>query len=331
MNGGEKMEKKLRNLFLFISSLVLLSACSSNNGEEVVIYSSGLDYENEYYLERLNEEFPDYDIVLEYLNTGNHAAKLKAEGVDTEADITLDLEDLYLDMIKENLADLSSYDFSVFVEDMVDEDHKYLPALRNGGGIILNMDILEEKNLDEPESYEDLLKDEYKDLISMPNPKSSGTGYVFLKSLVNTMGEDEAFAYFDQFEENVLQFSSSGSGAVNSLIQGETAIALGMTSQAVTSINNGSNLKIIFFEEGSPYNTYGHGIIKGKEDREAVKEVFDFFYTDLIAENNEKFYPELLFKDKNLTGENYPENIEYSDMSGSTPEERERLLEKWNH
>lgn len=103
----------------------------------------------------------------------------------------------------------------------------------------------------------------------MPNPKSSGTGYVFVKSLVN---------------ENILQFSSSGSGSVNSLIQGETAIALGMTSQGVLNINQGNNLKIVFFEEGSPYNAYGHGIIKGKEEREAVVEVFDFFYTDLIAD-----------------------------------------------
>lgn len=325
------MIKKSRNIFLVVFSLILLTACGNNDEEKVVIYSSGLDYENEYYLERLNEEFPDYDIVLEYLNTGNHAAKLKAEGTNTEADITLDLEDLYLDMIKENLADLSDYDFSVFSEDLVNNDYKYLPALRNGGGIILNMDILEEKSLEEPESYDDLLKDEYKDLISMPSPKSSGTGYVFLKSLVNSRGEDEAFEYFDQLENNVLQFSSSGSGAVNSLIQGETAIALGMTSQAVTSINEGSNLKIVFFDEGSPYNIYGHGIIKGKEEREAVKEVFDFFYTDLIAENHEKFYPELLFEDKEPVKENYPEDIDYADMSDSTPEERERLLEKWEH
>lgn len=325
------MKKKVSILFVAILSLALLSACGSKEMEKVVIYSSGVDYENEYYLERLEEEFPDYDIILEYLNTGNHAAKLKAEGTNTECDITVDLEDLYLEMIKDNLADLSAYDFSIFADEMVDPDYKYLPALRNGGGVILNMDILAEKGLEEPGSYEDLLKEEYQDLISMPNPKSSGTGYVFLKSLINAWGEDEAFQYFDQLEKNVLQFSSSGSGAVNSLIQGETAIALGMTSQAVNSINEGMNFKIVFFEEGSPYNAYGHGIIKGKEDREAVRKVFDFFYSDLIAENNERFYPELLFKDQEATLENYPQNIVYSDMSGSTPEERERLLEKWPH
>lgn len=325
------MKRKLTVLILAILGMTMATACGGSGKDKVVIYSSGVDYENEFYLERLGEEFPEYDIVLEYLNTGNHAAKLKAEGSNTECDITIDLEDVYLDLIKDSLADLSHYDFSIYADEMIDKDKKYLPAMRNGGAIILNMDILEEKALDEPESYEDLLKEEYKDLISMPSPKSSGTGYVFVKSLVNAWGEDEAFEYFEKLDKNILQFTSSGSGSVNSLVQGETAIALGMTSQGVLNINEGNNFKIVFFEEGSPYNAYGHGIIKGKEDRQAVKEVFDFFYTNLIEENSEKFYPELLFKDKEPVVENYPTNIVYSDMSGSTPEERERLLEKWKY
>lgn len=325
------MKKKLLVLTLLILSVTLLGACKSSSEEQVVLYSSGTDYENEFYLDKLQNKFPDYDIVLEYLNTGSHAAKLKAEGTDTECDITIDLEDIYLDMIDENLADLSAYDFSVFVPDLVPESKRYLPVMRNGGAIVFNMDIFAERGLTEPKSYEDLLKEEYKDLISMPNPKSSGTGYVFLKSLVNAWGEDEAFEYFDKLAENVLQFSSGGSGAINSLIQGETAIAMGMTSQAVLNINKGMNLKIVFFEEGSPFNVYGHAIIKGKEEREAVKKVFDYFYTDIIEENHEKFYPELLYIDKVVEIENYPRDIIYSDMSGSTLEERERLLDKWIH
>ena len=325
------MKKKLSLLLIGLLSLTVLAGCGKTGREKVVIYSTGLDYENDYYVERLEDEFPDYDIVLEFLDTGNHAAKIKAEGTNTEADITIDLEDLYLDMVKDSLADLSDYDFTVFSEDLVDTDYKYLPALRNGGGVIMNMDILEEKGLEEPTSYQDLLKPEYKDMVSMPSPKSSGTGYVFLKSLVNAWGEEEAFEYFDKLGENVLQFTTSGSGAVNSIVQGETAIALGITSQGVNAINEGSNLKIIFFEEGSPYNSYGHGIIKGKEERKAVKDVFDFFYTHLIPENHEKFYPEKLYNDKELGLENYPTDIKYSDMSGSTTEERERLLERWKY
>ena len=228
-------------------------------------------------------------------------------------------------------ADFWKPEFSLdgFMEDMRDESKKIFPKTRNSGAIVINMDLLIEKKLPEPTCYEDLLKPEYKNLISMPNPKSSGTGYMFLKALVNSMGEDEAFAYFDKLSENVLQFTSSGSGPVNSLVSGEAVIGLGMTAQAVTQINEGVNLKIIYFEEGAPCSVYGYGIIKGKENRECVREVFNFFYETLILEDCELFFPEQIYKGVTFEIDNYPSNIVYADMSNNSIEEKERLLSKW--
>lgn len=316
---------------MIILMLSLMTGCGSGNENRVLIYSSAEDYRNDYYLNRLQEHFPDYEIVIEYLATGNHAAKLKAEGLDTECDITLDLEYAYLEMIKDNLAVLSSYDISIFMDDTIGDDIKYFPETRSSGSIVINEDILLEKGLDEPETYEDLLKPEYKGLISMPNPKSSSTGYMFIKNLVNIWGEKEAFVYFDKLSNNILQYTSSGSGPINALVQGEAAIALGMTAHAVTKINEGINLKIIFFEEGAPYSLYGYGIIKGKENKKSVVEVFDYFYETLIEENLDLFYPEPLFKGKTHEINNYPKLIPYSNMENNTLEEKERLLGKWVH
>lgn len=310
---------------------LLLTGCGAKK-ETVLIYTSVEDYVVEDLSQRLREEFPDYDIIIEYMSTGNHAAKLLAEGTATECDITYDLEYAYMVQLdREGLfADLSTYDRSIYCEDTVESDN-YLVQCRNGGAIVLNTEVLAEKGLAEPTCYEDLLKPEYAGLISMPNPKSSGTGYMFLKSLVNTWGEEEAFAYFDALTPNVLQYTSSGSGPVNALIQGEVAVGLGMTAQAVTQINQGAPLKVVFFEEGSPFTLYGQAMISGKETRACVKEVFDFIVNTYSYELNEKFFPEQLFVDKTYTIENYPENIVYADMSDNTIEEKERLLELWKY
>lgn len=322
--------KKIIAGLLVAGSVLSLTGCgSSADDNSVTIYSSAEDYRNEYYLSRLQEQFPEYEITIEYMETGNHAAKLLAEGTDTECDITLSVEYGYMQKYSEYLAAMTEYDYSQFMDDTVDPNHKIFPEMRNGCAIILNMDMLAEKNLPEPTCYEDLLKPEYKGLISMPNPKSSGTGYSFLKALVNSMGEEEAFAYFAALSENILQYTSSGSGPVNNLVSGEAVIGLGITAHAVTQINNGANLKIVFFEEGSPYSAYGYGVIKGKEERQCVKDVFDFLYNTLIYENCEKFYPEQIYKDVTFEIENYPSNIIYADMSNNTQEEKERLLSKW--
>ncbi len=316
---------------VLLLTTMLATGCG-NSANRILIYTSVEDYVIEDMNARLSEEFPDYDITVEYVSTGNHAAKLLTEGTNTECDISYDLEYAYMEQLARNgvLADLSDYDRSIYMEDTIAGDN-YLVQCRVGGAIILNTQVLAEKNLPEPQSYQDLLKPEYKDLISMANPKSSGTGYMFYKSLVNAWGREQALAYFDELSKNVLQYTSSGSGPVNALLQKEVAIGFGMTSHAVTQINEGAPLKVVFFEEGSPYTMYGQSIVKGKEERACVKEVFDFLVGTYSYELNEKFFPEQMFKDKVFAVENYPQNIKYSDMSNNTIEEKEALLELWKY
>lgn len=315
----------------FISVSAAPNAAHADEENRVVIYSSAEDYRNEHFLARLNEQFPDYEIVIEYMSTGNQAAKLQAEGTSTECDISVDMEYGYYPLIEDNLAELSDYDFSQYTDDMISASRKYLPMYRNGGAIIVNIGLLADYGIPLPTCYNDLLKPEYEGLVSMPNPKSSGTGYIFLKSLVNAWGEDAAFDYFDALAQNVQQFTSSGSGPVNALVLGEAAVGLGITAQAVMAINEGAPLKILFFEEGSPYTGYGCAIIKGKEARKCVKDVFDFFYTDLIEENSRLFTPEPIYKNKVFEVDNFPTDISYADMSGNTTDEKLRLLDMWEY
>lgn len=324
------MKKLLSFLLVLVLTLSLLVGCGTRK-ETILIYSGMEEYRNVYLSKRLSEEFPTYNIVVEYMPTGNLAAKIQAEGVKSDVDIIVDIDYSYASLIEDSLADLSPYDQSIFCEDMQVESGRYIPMTRNGGAVVVNLDVLKEKGLKEPTCYEDLLNPEFKSLISMPDPKSSGTGYMFLKSLVNAWSEDEAFAYFDNLSENILQFTSSGSGPVNALIQGEVAVGLGMTSQAVTAINNGSNLKILYFDEGSPSSLYGYSILKGKETRKEVVEVFDFIYNTYVNEDKAQFYPEQIYKDKTFEIEGYPTDIQYADMSNNTTEEKQRLLDKWSH
>jgi iron(III) transport system substrate-binding protein len=325
----------MKRFFWFIAALFLIGIAISCKKEsnEVLIFTSSEDFRIEHLQKRLDEQFPQYKVIISYTTTGNLAAKLKAEGTETDCDIIGELDAAYLEGILDNLADLSSYDSSIFLDELVPVHHKYLPFIKSAGCIIINEKFLADRNIPLPTSYQDLIKPEYKGVLSMPNPKSSGTGYFFLKNLVNAWGEDEAFAYFDKFADNVLQFTSSGSGPVNALIQGEAGIGLGMTFQAVTVMNTkGVPLKIVYFEEGSPYTVYGMGMIKGKDARKAVKDVFNFYVYTLTREDKELFVPEQIFKSQANNVPNYPQNVKTADMRGieSLPE-KERLLAKWKY
>ena len=121
-----------------IALAAITSGCEEKKDEnKVLIYSSAEEYRNEYFQKRLNEQFPDYDIVIEYMPSGNQAAKIQAEGTDTEADILYDIDYGYIELLEPYLADLSEYDQSIFMEDAQSSSEKYLPENRNSGAILL--------------------------------------------------------------------------------------------------------------------------------------------------------------------------------------------------
>ena len=325
--------KKLVCLTLALILLGIGVSCKKGDNNRVIIYTSTEDFRTEHMQNLLRENFPDYNISMQVLSTGNHAAKLKAEGTKTEADIILNLETGYMEGLQDILADLSSYDISEFIPEMVPPSRRFLPWDKSSGAIVVNRSRLESLGLPVPASYRDLLNPIYRGLISMPSPKTSGTGYMFLVSLINAWGEDEAFAYFDGLAENILQFTTSGSGPVNALIQGEVAIGLGMTLTAVNAINSrGIPLELHFFEEGAPSITTSFGIILGKETRPAVREVFEFAMTRLVKDDKELFCPEPVMLNQVNNIANYPKTIPYAEMDGVYDLDlKEKILEKWRH
>lgn len=310
----------------------VLPSCSGISDATVVIYSCAEGVRNETLLAALHKKFPYYDIRLHYISTGNCAARLKMEGAQSEADIVLDLEGGYIKQISDQLEDLSLFDSLRYCDDLRDANNRYFPFARESACIAVNEDVLCARGLAFPRSFEELTHGNYRGLVCMPNPKSSGTGYNFLKCLVNVWGEDETFAYFDRLAENIYQFTSSGSGPVNALVQGEAAVGLGMTFQAVSEINQGVPLRILFFEEGAPWAVYGMGIIKGKIKRTAVREVFSWLSEEGVKIDNENYVPDQVLVGFKAEIENYPTNIAYADMTGITDvNEKQRLLKKWKY
>lgn len=319
---------KMKILIITVISLLLLTGCGSNK-DRVVIYSSMEEERNQVLKEQLKDKFSDVDVVVQSIGTGNSAAKLKTEGTNVEADIVIDLETAHMVDVSDNFADLSDIDSSIYL-DGINTANNYFTWVKYSMNLIIDNKYFEEHNLSVPKTFEDLLKSEYKDLIAMPDPKTSGTGYGFFLNAVNVMGEDEAVEYFKKLKENMREFTTSGSGPTNLLKQGEIAIAMGMTAQGVEAINEGHDFKIVALETGSPYNTTSCGIIKGRETKKNVKEVFEFLINDFGRYDKENFMPDIIIKDQNNKMKNYPEDLIDADMTGiDSTKVKEHLTKRW--
>lgn len=320
------MKKKFLLLILMI---VAFGFTACGNKSSIVIYSSMEEERNQLLSKMVKEKFPDLDVVVQHVNTGNSAAKIKNEGTDIEAKIILDLETSHIDSLKDNFASLTEFDRTHYI-DGVNKSDNYVTWTKYTVGLIVDNKYLKEHNIPVPKTYEDLLKPIYKNLIAMPDPTSSGSGYAFFLNVVNLKGEDEAVEYFKKLKNNIREFTASGSGPTNLLKQGEIAIAMGMYSQGAAAITEGYDFSIVPIETGNPYNTTSAGIIKGNENDKDVKELFQWLITTFSKQDIENYVPGNLFKEQELKIKNYPTDIKDADMTGIQDKEiKTKLSKRW--
>lgn len=318
--------------FLLLLTVVLAGVTSMHNENTVIVYSSLEQFRGKELQKQLNEHFPDQEIYVMYVPTAKAAAKISIEGEKTDADIIVGLENAYMEKIKQNLDQVDDLSHLQYLDGLQETEQKYLVWERQAGSIIINKKIMEKNNLPIPQTYKDLTNPIYKNFIAMPDPKSSGTGFFFYKSVVNEMGEEAALDYFDKLALNVKSFTESGSGPVKLLIQGEVAIGLGLTFQAVNETNNGNDFEILEPEYGSPYSLTGASIIKGKRENKRIEEIFSFIVNEFMLYDKENFSPEQVLKNQKNNIENYPKDIRYADMEGIEDSvEKERLLSLWRY
>ena len=91
-----------------------------------------------------------------------------------------------------------------------------------------------------PASWADLAKPVYKGQVVMPNPASSGTGYLSVASILQRMGEAEGWKYLDALDKNMAEYTKSGSKPCKDAAAGERAIGVSFEYVALEMKKKGS-------------------------------------------------------------------------------------------
>jgi len=178
--------KKLLTLMILCVFLLNAVGCSSNQ-DKIVIYTCQEEERIQALKKAVKDKYPELNVVIEQMGTGNLAAKIKSEESSIEADIVLDLESSHMENLKDSFYSLDEFDTSSFIDGINPSHKKYVVWVKNHAAITVNKDYFETNNLDYPKTYEDLLDSKYEGLIAMPDPCTSGTGYAYYLNVVNIM------------------------------------------------------------------------------------------------------------------------------------------------
>jgi iron(III) transport system substrate-binding protein len=183
-----------------------------------------------------------------------------------------------------------------------------------------------------PASWADLTKPEYKDSIVMPNPASSGTGYLTVAAWLQSMGEEAGWKFMDGLHQNIAQYIHSGSAPCVQAAKGERLIGIGLDTRGASEKTKGAPIELILPKEGLGSELEVTAIVKGTKNLEAAKKLADWAVTKKANELYAKTYPIVALPGIANLPPNYPADIEKAAVKNDVEwmaKNRDRILAEW--
>lgn len=215
-------------------------------------------------------------------------------------------------------------------------DYRTVGVYAGALGFGYNTELIDPGSADAPKCWADLLDESYRDEIQVANPNSSGTAYTMLATLVQLMGEDEAFEYMLALDDNIAQYTSSGSAPIRAAGTGETTIGIVFMHDSVAQAVRGSPLETVAPCEGTGYEVGSMSLIEGGPNPDNAKLFYDWVLTPAAQELGAQV--ESFQVPSNLNAATPPESpdladirlIDYDFALYGSSEERARLLARWD-
>jgi len=288
------------------------------------------------YAQRFNQDHPDIRIQWTRDSTGIVTAKLLAEKNNPHADVIWGLAATSLLLMKgEGMLD----PYAPKGLDKLDARFrdKSDPPSWTGmdawvAAICVNTVEAKNRNLPTPSSWKDLTKPVYKGHVSMPNPNSSGTGFLDVSSWLQMFGEEEGWKFMDALHENIRVYTHSGSKPCKDAARGEVAIGISFAFRGAKSKAEGAPLEIVIPSEGIGWDMEATAIVKGTKNLAAAKTLVDWSVSEKANKMYNEGYAVIGIQALAKPVEHFPPNIPQAMIDNDfewAATNRERILKEW--
>jgi iron(III) transport system substrate-binding protein len=274
------------SIFALVVIMMLVVSCAPPQRASTEI--NVLCTPQEEWCQGMKREFEaKFGITVNYvrMSSGEALARIRAEKANPQFDIWWggpadsfiaakqeDLLEPYNSPNYKNLLDQNKYK---------DKDNHWAGIYIGSLAFCTNKDWLAKSpNAKAPESWDDLLKPEFRGQIMVAHPSTSGTSYTAMITVLQLRGEQAGWDYLTKYAGQMQQFTKSGAAPAKFVGQGEAAVGIVFSHDIVNEIdNNKLPLQLTFPKEGTGYEIGGMGIIKGAKHMDAAKKWFDWALT----------------------------------------------------
>jgi iron(III) transport system substrate-binding protein len=304
--------------------------------DTVVIYTAIENEQIADYRKAYEKALPNIDVKMLRFSTGDISARFMAEKDNMQADVIWGVGATNM-LIFKNAGLLEPYAPKGLERVQPLFRDKATPPAWVGIDIYMsafcfNTEIAKKHNLPVPASWADLTKPVYKGHVVMPNPASSGTGYLSVASILQRMGEADGWKYLDALNVNIAEYTKSGSKPCKDAAAGERAIGVSFEYVALEMKKKGSPVEMVLPKEGSGYEMEANGLTRKGRGNAAAKQFLDWAISDEAMGLYAKYFaavgvagfpvPEGLPKD--ISKVVYPNDFDWSAKN------RDRILAEWS-
>lgn len=327
-----------RNLLKAMSAGFVIASMTSASAfaAELTVYTAVEAEDLAKYAAEFNKDHPDITINWVRDSTGIVTAKLLAEKDNPQADVVWGLAATSLLLMKSE--DMLEPYAPKGVEEL---DPKFVdqstPPTWTGmdawvAAVCYNTIEAGKAGLTPPASWQDLTKPEYKDQIIMPNPNSSGTGFLDVSSWLQIFGEEDGWAYMDGLHENIARYTHSGSKPCKLAAAGEIPIGVSFAFRGAKSKADGAPLEILVPSEGVGWDMEATAIIAGTDELEAAQTLVDWTVTKKASEMYNTGYAVVAYPGVAKPVEHFPANLTEKMIDNDfefAANNRAAILEEW--
>ena len=129
-------------------------------------------------------------------------------------------------------------------------------------------------------SWADLLDEQYAGEIIMSNPAISGTNYGVVNCLLQVMGEEEGWKYFEALNENIAYYGRRGSDPKNKVTADEYAIGITYLDGTIDALLEQYDVTIVYPTDGIPYIPEGVAVFKNAENVDAAAYFVEWLFSN---------------------------------------------------
>ena len=303
---------------------------------ELTVYTAVEAEDLKRYAEAFNKDHPDIEIKWVRDSTGIITAKLLAEKNNPQADVIWGLAATSLLLMKSEgmLEAYAPVGLDKLDPKFVDNDN---PPYWTGmdawvASICYNTVESEKLGLPAPNSWQDLTKPVYKGHVAMPNPNSSGTGFLDVSSWLQIFGEKDGWAFMDALHENISHYTHSGSKPCKQAAAGEIPIGVSFAFRGAKSKAAGAPIEIIIPSEGIGWDMEATAIVAGTDDMEAAKTLVDWSVTETANKLYNEGYAVVAIPGLAKPVEHFPEGITEAMIDNDfewAANNRKAILKQW--